>query len=339
MNMNNTLWIGLGNSAQAWYRCALPANHLDQDWVGMVGGAPGKSGIIIAGNLAEPVVDIDKYDNIIVELVNGQEWVDTVKEWRKQGKKVLYDCDDFIHGIHNINDHRFKSAFAKKRVKEYVEVMKVCDGIICSTEFLGNEYKKYNDNIYICKNGIDCGLYDVARPQREDGVIMIGWSGGTGHLQAIRSWFNKVIENMNAFENTNFISCGANYGDQLATIFPGRALSIPWTTIENYPYAISSFDISIAPSHVSKYFRSKSDLRWLESSAVGIPVIANPITYPEVEDGVTGMVAETPEVFDKKLEELIKDEELRREIGITAKKYIKKHRDISVMKNQWSEIL
>ncbi len=337
--MKKTLWIGLGNSAQAWYRCALPANHLNQDWIGAYSGIPNEGGVIITGNIDSGTVDYDKYDNIILQLPNEPAWVEKVKAWRKEGKKVFYECDDFIHGIHNIKDHKYRSAFAKKRVRLYVDIMKVCDGIICSTEFLAEQYSKYSDNVYVCENGIDCSLYDNKKIHYQDNRVVVGWSGGTGHLQAMKSWFSEIISLMAYKDNVHFITCGANYAEQVAKMYPKRALSIPWTTIENYPFILNSFDISVAPSHTSKYFKSKSDLRWLEAAASGVPVIANPITYKQIQDGVTGILAETPEEFEKKLLELVNDEELRREIGLQGKEYIQKHRDISVVKNQWSQIL
>ena len=54
------------------------------------------------------------------------------------------------------------------------------------------------------------------------------------------------------------------------------------------------FDIAIAPSAENNLFRGKSDLRWLEASALGIPLVAHPDVYPEIEDGVTGVHARTP---------------------------------------------
>ena len=337
--MKETLWIGLGNSAQAWYRCALPANNLNQDWVGAMVGIPGKGGRVGTGNIYDLNINYDKYENIIIQLPSDEIWIPQIKEWRKEGKKIFYECDDFIHGIHNIKDHKFKSAFAKKRVRKYVDIMKICDGIICSTKFLANEYKKYNSNVYVCENGIDTNLYNNMPIYYEDDRVILGWSGGTGHLQAVKSWFGEILSVMSYTKNAHFLTCGANYADQAAQLYPERAIAIPWTTIENYPFIINAFDISIAPSHDSKYFKSKSDLRWLEAGASGNAVIANPITYKNIEDGVTGVLAKTPEEFEKKLVELIKNEELRKEIGLQAKEYITKNRDISVMKNQWAEIL
>ena len=51
------------------------------------------------------------------------------------------------------------------------------------------------------------------------------------------------------------------------------------------------FDIAIAPSSESNLFKGKSDLRWLEASALGVPLVAHPDVYPEIEDGVTGVHA------------------------------------------------
>jgi hypothetical protein len=145
--MDKTLWISKGGSAQAWYRCALPANTLDQDWAGYVDGPPDFGGAMIAGNIAEEP-NIEDYSNIIIQLARDDEWVKTVKYWQSKGIRVFYECDDYIHGVSRIKDHRFKSAFNKKVVKEYEKVMRVCDGIICSTNFLGEQYKKYNSNIF-----------------------------------------------------------------------------------------------------------------------------------------------------------------------------------------------
>jgi rhamnosyltransferase len=335
--MDKTLWIALGGSAQAWYRCALPANTLDQDWVGYVEGPPDFGGVMITGNVIEEPV-IEDYSNIIVQLVKGEEWVKAVKHWQSKGIKVFYECDDFIHGVSRIKDHRFNKAFNKKAIKEYENVMKVCDGMICSTEFLGEQYKKYNSNIKICHNYLDTSRYNIERIDNGENLI-IGWSGGTGHLQAMKTWFREVYSAVSLYEKVSFVSCGAQYADEIAKEHPTKAISIPWTTIENYPYAISGFDISIAPSHDSKYFRAKSDLRWIEASAIGIPVIANPITYPFVEDGVTGLLATTREEFEHQLDRLIHSKDLREEIGGNAKEFVTKNRDIRGGCEAWVEAL
>lgn len=334
--MSKILWIAKSNSAQAYYRCALPANALDQDWAGYNHLPPGFGGVMQTGNIYRPPV-IEDYENIVVQMVRGDTWLEAIKSWQKIGIKVYYEIDDFVHGVSRIKDHRFRQSFNKKAVKEYEAVMKVCDGIICSTPFLANQYKKYNSNIHVCHNYIDTPRYDIEKPDNGDNIIL-GWSGGTGHTMAMKTWFTKVYELVGIYSNLKFISSGARYGDELAKYYPDKSMAVPWTQLENHPYQISIFDIAMAPSHDSKYFKSKSDLRWLESAAIGIPVIANPITYPYIEDGVTGLLANTAEEFEHQLDRLIASKDLREEIAGNAKEFVKTNRDIRGGCQAWVEV-
>lgn len=334
--MNKVLWLTLGGSAQAWYRCAVPATSLGYDWAGYIQNPPDKGGIMIAGNLLD-VPNLDDYDIIIIQMMMGKEWVDFVKRMKAKGKKVLYECDDYIHGVYRIKDHVYRSAYAPKRVKLYTMVMEACDGIICSTQYLADQYSKYNKT-YVALNSIYTDLYDVKEPDREGQRLVLGWSGGTGHMQSFKSWYREILEVMTELNDVNLVTIGSEFANEALHLFPDRCLSVPWTPIENYPYAIRAFDISLAPSHDSKFFRSKSDLRWIEAGAAGIPSIVNPITYPFVKDGENGLVAETPSEFKEKLTDLILDKELRETISKNVKKEIRDTRDISVGQNQWLEI-
>lgn len=333
------LFVSQGASSIAWYRCALPAYYLEWDWAGtVIGDDIGPPGIMVGGNLAEEP-EYDKYETIIVQQPHGEQWLNWIKTRQANGQKILYEIDDFIHGVYNIKDHRFKSYFAKKRRKLWEMCMEQADGMICSTQYLADQYKKYNDNIAVCLNSIDTGRYDVEFPDRK-GNIVIGWAGGTGHKQAIQDWLPEVHNILNLYQNVHFVSIGTPYADLLAPYHPTQTLAIPWGTVENMPYLLTHFDISLAPGHDSKYFLSKSDLRWLESSAVGIPVIAGrkngSTPYIEVEHEKTGLIANTPSEAGDLMNELIEDEDLRKSLVSNAKEYVSSWRDINDGCQQWA---
>ena len=86
------------------------------------------------------------------------------------------------------------------------------------------------------------------------------------------------------------------------------------------------FDIAIAPSSESNLFKGKSDLRWLEASALGIPLVAHPEIYPEIEDGVTGVHARTPAEVEAALIDLVDDAAKRERIGAQAYAYVAANR-------------
>jgi glycosyltransferase involved in cell wall biosynthesis len=334
----NPLFISLGVSSVAWYRCALPANYLGWDWVGTAVGEIEPPGVMMGGNLAEEP-DYDSYETIIVQQPHGDAWLKWIKERQANGQKIIYEVDDFIHGIHNIEDHRYKSHYGKKRRKLWQACMEQADGMICSTLYLADQYKKYNKNIAVAMNSIDTGRYDVEFPDRKDNIV-IGWAGGTGHNQAVRDWLSEINNIIGLYKNVHFVTIGTPYSDLLAPWHPNQTLSIPWGTVENLPYMLTHFDIGLAPAHDSKYFLSKSDLRWLEASAVGVPLVVGrkngSTPYIEVEDVKTGLIADTPSDAGDQIVELIEDKELRQDLAKNAYEYVTNWRDINEGCQQWA---
>jgi glycosyltransferase involved in cell wall biosynthesis len=102
---------------------------------------------------------------------------------------------------------------------------------------------------------------------------------------------------------------------------------------------MADFDVALAPAGRGGFFRGKSDLRWLEAGALGIPVIADPAVYPEIEHGVTGFHAETPAEMRSILLELIADAALRAGVGRAARDHVAAHRRIEVAAQAGAEVL
>ena len=169
--------------------------------------------------------------------------------------------------------------------------MRTADGMICSTSWLAGRYRSFNKNTWECRNGIDLNRYDYKRPDRH-GMVTIGFAGGVGHKASLARWEPALRSVMRQRENVRFVSVGAPAAAAFVEEFGReRAIAYPSATIEVYPASMTLFDISFAPSAENNQFRGKSDLRWLETSALGIPLVAHPDVYPDIEDGVTGVHA------------------------------------------------
>lgn len=216
--------------------------------------------------------------------------------------------------------------------------MKLCDGLIASTEWIAGNYRSFNSRTYVCRNGIDIARYELERPKRP--TINIGWAGSTGHLKACIPWFQQVANIMRMRENTCFISIGQGFAEGFVEHFGNeRALAVPWAAIEQYPAAMTMFDIALAPGGKGGWWRGKSDLRWLEAGALGIPIIANPQVYPDIEHGATGFHAHSPMEMAEILLGLVDNEKLRTTVGDNVRKEIRTKRDIKVMARQWVDAL
>jgi glycosyltransferase involved in cell wall biosynthesis len=336
----NTLFVGIGRSAPCWYRCALPARELGADWIGVAGG-PGELAVR-TGQIGRPLrglEDLASYDVVVLQQPRGNAWLAAIRDLQAAGVKVLYEVDDYVHGVHRAAGHGARKGFEKAALRAMELCMRACDGVICSTDYLAARYRSFNGQVWVCQNGLDLGRYAVSRPARE--TVTIGWSGGTGHRPAMVPWLRELLVVLDRRPATRFMSVGAeNFAAPLAERFGAeRCVGLPWGPIETYPAAMASFDVALAPATGSAFFRGKSDLRWLEASALGIPVVGDPIVYPGIEDGVTGLHAANPAAAREAILALVDDDGLRERIGAAAQAYVREHRSIEAVVPQWARAL
>ena len=114
----------------------------------------------------------------------------------------------------------------------------------------------------------------------------------------------------------------------------------PVRRLETYPASMTAFDVALAPSGGNNRSRGKSDLRWLEASALGLPLVADPVVYPEIEHGVTGLHAASPGRGARgACCALVDDAELRHALGTAARAYVERDRAIPVVARQWARVL
>lgn len=338
MNIPKTLFLSRGNKATAWYRCALPALVMGADWTCYEGTPPNAQ--LVMGRIGRELrlEDVPEYEVVVLQGPRGPEWLKTIREWQARGVIVLADMDDWARGVRKAKDHDFAQMFDRKTIANYELCLRAVDGIICSTPWLAERYGALNPRTYVCRNGIDLKRYALTLPERD--YVGIGWSGATGHLLAMRPWLAEVEAVMQEHADTKFVSVGQGFGKLLEeSVGEERTLSIPFTSLDTYPASMTLYDVALAPAGDSSFYRGKSDLRWLEASAIGLPIIADPVVYPDIEHGVTGFHASSAAEMGEILRELVTDEPLRRRVGAAAKAYVTEHRSAQVSAEQWVSVL
>ncbi|PKQ29582.1 MAG: hypothetical protein CVT60_04550, partial [Actinobacteria bacterium HGW-Actinobacteria-10] len=96
-----------------------------------------------------------------------------------------------------------------------------------------------------------------------------------------------------------------------------RMRMVPGVPLEEYPDLLGEFHIGLAPVVDTVFNESKSDLKYLEYTRRGIPVVASraPCYERSIAHGVNGFLASNAKDWLKYLSRLIQDVELRRDIG------------------------
>lgn len=330
----DVLFVGRGKTAVGWYRCYLPALFMRADWVGVIGEPPKvqyQTGLVRDQTAVPNWLD---YKVIVVQMAYGVKWLQTIRALRERGITVLYEVDDYLHGIKDVKDHDWAHVYDKRMLAAHEMCMSNCDGVICSTEFIARRYRRFNSRVWVCENAVDTARYRLTRPTRP--MVNLGWAGGTGHARAAIPWMREVYYVLGERPHAGFVSIGERFADPMAKRYPNRAISIPFTMLDVYPAAMTMFDVALAPAGKGLFFRGKSDLRWLEAGALGVPIIADPVVYPKIEHGSTGFHASTPQEARELMLWLIDEPDLRSEVGDNAREHVLKTRDIRVAVSQWA---
>ncbi|MEA2683752.1 MAG: hypothetical protein QOK05_2080 [Chloroflexota bacterium] len=129
-------------------------------------------------------------------------------------------------------------------------------------------------------------------------------------------------------------------GGALAAKHP-RVRRIDFRPFQELPRLMADLDIVLAPLEPDLAFsEAKSAIKWVEAAAMGLPVVASP-TEPfraVVEDGVDGLLASAGDWNDT-VARLVEDPDLRRRIGLAARRAVYRDHGPWSGVRAWSEIL
>jgi len=292
---------------------------------------------------------------IVRDLDCGCEWADIVV-WmglhsyealnlfkylkRKHQKKFIMEIDDYLLSIPAKNAAHNYYKPGSELTKVGLEQMKISDGVICSTPYLKWLYDDFNDNIKVAENVIDFTLWRKSRPPVRQGVT-IGWVGGGTHeddLAVIKAPMFRILEK---YKNVTFKILHG-----IPDFFKNHK-QIKWSKdfkpVDKYPKWVvkQKFDIGVAPLVDNNFNRGKSNLRWLEYSAMGIPTVASPLPHftSAIQHGVTGFIANTEEQWEHYLTQLIEDERLRLTVGQQARDEVKENWSLKSLGKKYKTVI
>ena len=100
------------------------------------------------------------------------------------------------------------------------------------------------------------------------------------------------------------------------------------------------WDLAIAPLEDTLFTRCKSDLKFLDYGALGIPGVFSrmPVYASTVRHLETGYLAEnTPEAWSAGLRQLLDDDDLRSRIASNARDHVARHRTLATCAGRWAD--
>jgi glycosyltransferase involved in cell wall biosynthesis len=101
----------------------------------------------------------------------------------------------------------------------------------------------------------------------------------------------------------------------------------PLCSYDRYLSVLRAADIALLPLEPTQFNAHKSDLKFIESAAHEVAVLASPTVYDRtIRHGETGLIYGSPEEFAMLLDRLIRDGPFRRALARNAYRYVAEHR-------------
>jgi len=231
-------------------------------------------------------------------------------------EKVIYDIDDSLF---------LKESFAT------TNLIRFSDLVVVGGHELFNYVKKYNENILLIPTSADLNRYSLRNVVHKGNDIKLGFVGSPSTTVYLKILINPLEELARSYDfELRIISARGYAGYRSFTpLFENFEKSgvkvklIPWSLEDEYRQ-LQDIDIGVAPLFDGEWEKYKCGFKLINYMAAGIPPVASDVGENRyiIQDGVNGFLCRNSCDWIRKLRKLIESEELRRNMGINARKTI-----------------
>jgi glycosyltransferase involved in cell wall biosynthesis len=267
---------------------------------------------------------------------------------RAEGKLIIYEADDLLLELPENHPDRSINYYSRALLPMLRAILEA-DVVTASTRVLYDYLRPFNSNIWLLPNYLMDQIWPLHPPEEkfagQDAAapIVVGYMGTTSHtadLEVLSGVLRDLLE---------------QYGDKIALRFWGiqppsevRGLhNVEWIPLHLLSYtqfveyfAAQTCDIFFAPLSDSHFNQSKSPLKFLEYSALGVPGVYSHIAPYEtvVNHGENGLLASTASDWAGCLRQLIDNPALRFRMGIQAYQTVTQNWRLSKHAHEWREV-
>jgi len=343
-----------------WIRCLSISEYLNklghQSRCGEIGWKDGE-GFVVAptsyrlmqGNrspIKNPAECFDKLDVVIIKLFMWHEAKELIEKAREYGQVVIIDVDDWFLGLPETNI-AFQTTHPKADANWNRDHMHASysapDALIHSTEFLHDNYGKYNSNNYIVRNSVDPNLF-LKRYDNAGTRPTIGWVGimlwRKHDVEILKGIIGPFVEEHDLmFYHAGMLMDKPKDFAHLTNMNPERLIEVTGTNVWNYGNILLPMDIGLVPLDMIPFNEAKSSLKGVEYAMSGIPFVASGSKeYKTLAEEGAGRVANKPRDWIKHLESYLdpatRKADAQRGFETVVEKY-----NLSTKVNDWSDTI
>jgi glycosyltransferase involved in cell wall biosynthesis len=271
-----------------------------------------------------------------------------VRAWRElgeQGVRLVLDLDDDYLRLDPSNPAHQVWSDPELRGGLLASI-KLADTVTVCSPYLVKAFSEYHDDVRLVLNALPAQYLSWPREYRST-QLTAGWAG-TGSTVAELPLAARALSRIGEYKggsapvSTVLVGVSAAQGRAAGT-YGERVYARGFVQkFSAYVEAVCRFDIWAAPYRDTPFNAAKYPTKFLESSMLGIPLVASAIEpyASAIEHGETGFLVPPGQehLFGKYIKQLVDDPDLRQRIGLAARA----EASASILQNrnqEWAEVL
>ncbi len=221
---------------------------------------------------------------------------------------------------------------------------------IAASRFLEQFLSEFNKKVYYIPSGVDTELFKPSSNGLGEKEIIFSWIGTFHKKEYIENikfaldCFNKLRSRLTHIY-FDIVGDGIYREDlvKIASGFDDHHIRFKgWLAPERIPGYLTDIHIGLLPiSSRTNFNRAKSPTKLFEYMAMAKATVSSDIgeTTQIIHDGTDGFIARTKEEFTQKMNSLIEDANLRKQMGENAREAVEKHYSLNILGKQLYEAL
>jgi glycosyltransferase involved in cell wall biosynthesis len=209
----------------------------------------------------------------------------------------------------------------------------LCDRIICGNAFLANWFERWNSSVVVIPTAIDTAAYFPGSSDSGSGPVL-GWIGTYANLKFLTQ-VEPALRKVLAALPTARLRVVSDKAPSLPSISRDRIEFVRWTEAGEAA-AIRSMTLGIMPLEDSAWARGKCSFKMLQYMACGLPVVVSPVgmNAEVLALGNCGVGATDLKDWEDALIGILKDEVMRRSMGMEGRRIVESHFSVNVVAPQ-----
>lgn len=324
--------------ATTYLRCILPARYLPGQATPNCDAATVANKEVVAGpDDIDLLFPLHRGKAAVFQFAGDKMWAAISAAMQADGMRVLVEVDDNYltaatkeirkrsgwernigEGIHSLQGHGV--------------IVKWADGVICTTDWLANQYRKVAKEVFVCPNTVDPA--DWPAPRERDDVFRIGWFASLSHKKDI-PLVTRAMEWASRQKDVQIITMGLNPRWRFRYGYLG------WVDdLAEYRYHFGGLDAHVCPVRPDPWSQGRSDIKALEGLMGGsLPIVSDVAPYKDLTEGENCLKARDARGFLNQVKWCVEHREEARELARRGREWVIENRSTASQIHLWEQAL